>query len=283
MTNRVQIEEFEVGSGSVAGREHYRLRRNNQDACWVARNQDVLVAVVCDGCGDPCSPNSEVGALVGARLVANQLMEAVRSSPGASDADLLEGVRLQVLSQIESMAGATGPVEEAVRDCFLFTVVGALVTPSRSVFFSLGDGMLAANGEITIIGPYPGNAPPYLAYALVPGCNRDDSLHFTIPHSLPTPELRSFLIGTDGVRDLISAAGDTVPGRSDHVGELSRFWLDDIYYTNPAALGNRLRLLNTDAAKIDWQAHRRLVEPGRLPDDTTLIVARRAGSEVCHA
>ena len=42
---------FQLAAGSIRGREHLRLERNNQDAYATLRNEQYAIAVVCDGCG----------------------------------------------------------------------------------------------------------------------------------------------------------------------------------------------------------------------------------------
>ena len=71
-----------LAGGSVTGRLHVAAGRPNQDAWhWVATDA-ALVACVCDGCGS--SPHSELGAQLGARLLASALHAALLARP-ASD------------------------------------------------------------------------------------------------------------------------------------------------------------------------------------------------------
>jgi hypothetical protein len=84
--------------------------------------------------------------------------------------------------------------------------------------------------------------------------------------------LKSFLIGSDGVCDLMELGGQNISVGRDVVGELDSFWNTDGYYENPYMLPNRLRLINTDQIKIDWEARKKVSELGKLSDDTTLVV-----------
>jgi len=52
--------KFFVAAGTIIGREHVRLGKNNQDKVIVSVRDDSIVAVVTDGCGSGNS--SEVGA-----------------------------------------------------------------------------------------------------------------------------------------------------------------------------------------------------------------------------
>ena len=158
-------------------------------------------------------------------------------------------------------------LSSAVNDYLLFTIVGALVTPQNAVFFSLGDGVIAINDEVIPLGPFPDNAPPYLAYCLVDTKLQAEMLRFQVQRVLASEELNSFLIGSDGIEDLVRAANSKVPGKSEVVGPLCQFWKEDRFFTNPDMVRRRLAGLNRDVP-----THR---EFGLLPDDTTLIVGRR--------
>ena len=101
---------FELAAGSIRGREHLRLGRNNQDAYAILSNEQYTVAVVCDGCGS--GQHSEVGAQIGARLTIESLTRALSSQLGkdnsiSSDA-LLEQVRQDLLRQIDNLAQTMG-------------------------------------------------------------------------------------------------------------------------------------------------------------------------------
>jgi hypothetical protein len=168
---------------------------------------------------------------------------------------------------------------DAIRDYFLFTVVGCAIGPEHVAFFSLGDGVIIVNGQAQVLGPYLDNAPPYMTYALLDECNGDRDLRFNLHQHLPTSHLHSFLIGTDGVLDLMREEAHCLPGTDEAVGEITTFWSSGQNYVNSTVLGNRLRLINTNRTRIDWQARRKSTDWGRLPDDTTLIVGRQVTHE----
>ena len=276
---------FQIAGGTVMGREHYRLRANRQDAYRIERRGEVTVAVVCDGCGDPDSPHSEVGAALGARMIAHRLAvqlatDDCRLATPEGIGKTLEGVRRETLAGLRKLARSMGDdLVRAISDCLLFTVVGCAINATHAAFFSLGDGVIIVNGQATLLGPYPDNAPPYMAYALLDGCKEQCDLRFSIQHHTSTSALESFLIGSDGVRDLMEQGRQYLPGTNEVVGEIDTFWQAYEYYVNPHALNNRLRLINTDQVRIDWQAHRKATDWGRLADDTTLVV----GIRVTHA
>ncbi len=275
--------EFQVVGGTVMGREHYRMRANRQDAFRIERLDGIAVAVVCDGCGDPASPHSEVGAVLGARTIAHRLSallaadEMLLSTQDGME-KVLERVRRDTLVSLRKLARTMGEdPEEAICDCFLFTVVGCAIGETHAAFFALGDGAIIANGVAIVLGPYENNAPPYLAYGLLGKGIEQHDLGFKVHRHLRTSELDNFLIGTDGVCDLIKDDGQTLPGTTEPIGGVEMFWHEAIHFSNPHALGNRLRLINTDQVRIDWQSHRKTTDWGRLADDTTLVVGRRSG------
>ena len=128
---------------------------------------------------------------------------------------------------------------------------------------------------MTQIGPFPNNAPPYLAYSL---CGYPEWGHLQMHYQLPTQEVESILIGTDGVSDLIESQGSYLPGKPEKVGAITQFWQEDRYFKNLDMIRRRLSLINREVTKPDWQSQRLVKEVGLLPDDTTLIAIRRKRS-----
>jgi hypothetical protein len=259
-----KTNNFEFAAGSVTGRDHAAAGKNNQDAACRLQTQFATVLLVCDGCSS--GERSEVGAFSGARIVAHAIATCAErhTKPEA----LLEDARK------ESLAGLRELKNLLRLNCIqelLFTVVGALITAETTVLFSIGDGVAAVNGEVIVIGPFPGNAPPYLAY----GLNEKDEPRFQIHRVLKTSDVQTLLIGTDGVADLVRLAGHTMPGRCDSVGPLEQFWREDRYLKNPDMIRRRLALINRCATNPDWERRSIDRQIGLLRDDTTLIVARR--------
>jgi hypothetical protein len=265
-------QPFEIACGSIIGQDHLSDGKNNQDACDVRTSDEAIIAVVCDGCG--CGAHSEVGAHVGARLVSHTMGRYLQRF-SATPHLLLERVQQDVLAHLRVLALNMGEsLSQTVSDFFLFTVVGVFITSERAAVFSLGDGVFAVNGDITRIGPFPNNEPPYLAYDLASTDCRSE-WKFQVHRLMPADEVQSILIGTDGVADFEKVAESNVPGKSEKVGALSQFWGDERYFRNRDAVRRKLAAVNRSATRTDWEARRTVKESGLLPDDTTLVVIRR--------
>ncbi|OCR00715.1 hypothetical protein BCD67_12150 [Oscillatoriales cyanobacterium USR001] len=274
-------EQFELAGGSVTGRFHLRSGKNNQDAyysmCW----EDWAIAVVCDGCGS--GDRSEVGAQIGAKLVASAIAKVAQKIPFSSE-EFWENVRQYILDTLQNLALAMDSngtlFKTIIRQYFLFTIVGALIAKSGVILFSIGDGVIIVNGKIKQLGPFAGNAPPYLAYSLLNWQNSQSKIdrsqwQFQIHDRLPINEVKSILIGTDGVIDLIKLAKSNLPGYSAYVGAIDQFWEKDRYFKNPDMVNRHLSLINRETQKFDEQNQQILKPVGLLPDDTTLIVIRK--------
>jgi hypothetical protein len=252
-TKRASVTPFEIAGGSVAGRAHVAAGRNNQDAfCW-ASTADGVVAVVCDGCSS--GPHSEVGAQLGARLLVQAATRLLGSNLDAGD--LLQQVGQDVLARLRllarEMSTDASTFARTVTDHFLFTIVGVLITTGGATTFSLGDGLVVLNGERTELGPFPNNEPPYLGYALLPSApdrGASAQVPFTIHRSIPTSDVQSLLLGTDGAVELET-----------------QFWSDERFFNNPDMVRRRLTVLSRGA------------RGGLLSDDTTLVVIRRKAAE----
>lgn len=272
-------EQFEVAAGTVTGRDHMRAGKNNQDAfCWAAA-EDVLVAVVCDGCSEGI--HSEVGAQIGARITVDSFVHVF--GKGVRQGDPWEQTRLRILRRVRAIAKLMGPhMRQVIADYFLFTVVGAVVTRDLSVIFTIGDGVYAINGDVHRVGPYANNAPPYVSYALVKTDERlidEPLLKFQVHSSEITERVESILIGTDGIAEWNELAGQRTPGKEEHVGHLGQFWVQDKYFRNPDALRRHLALVNRDISRTSRENGRMTTDRGLLPDDATLIAIRRRREE----
>jgi serine/threonine protein phosphatase PrpC len=254
--------QFEYACGSIIGRNHVLASKNNQDALRIVLWDNFMTAVVCDGCGS--GKHSEVGAKLGTLMVTDAIADLLHQGLAISEPDFWNVLKINLLQKVKAFVEistneAQESVMEFVNNYLLFTIVGLVITPSETVSFSMGDGAIAVNGKLTQIPAYPDNAPPYLAYGLY----RPDAVSFEIRDRIPTSELESILIATDGIDDLIA------------VEEVRQFWQEDRYFKNPDAVRRKLAMLNREEVKPDWQKREMVKRSGVLSDDTSLIVIRR--------
>jgi hypothetical protein len=267
---------FDIAGGSIRGQRHESKGVNNQDAFAWHYSDNTIIAVVCDGCGS--SRNSEVGAKLGARLAVEAFriwLPVLNEAPAAT---ALEQVRIHLLEQFGKLIKEMGddPLK-TILNYFLFTIVGAVITPEKVVTFTHGDGVLAINDDYAHL-VYPDNAPPYLTYDLVRD-HLNPSIHehlmFNVHWEGHPEEVQHLLIGSDGVDDFHQAAERCVPGTSNQVGPLSQFWQQDRYFANPPSIRRYLKQVNRTVLCVDQERQEARKEVGLLPDDTTFIVMRR--------
>lgn len=255
------MENFEFIYGSVVGRDHSQAGRNNQDGYCVHNYDDHLIAVICDGCGS--GSHSDVGAKIAARIISFHLHSFL--CMGLQIEQALSLSRQKTISAImnlaEEMDGVN--VRYILDSYFLFTVLVAVITKNKGTgIFAIGDGTYAVNGTINKIDPFPGNAPPYLMYAMLfPEVSK--ATEFVQLHLVPDSEkISSIMITTDGI-DYFDV-NKPIPGKIETFGPLSQFWEDDKYYKNSDMLRRRLFMLTRDRQGIASHMH----------DDVTVIALR---------
>lgn len=265
---------FQMAAGSIPGTDHTKpgqpLNLNNHDAFVCRSNNGSIIGIVCDGCGS--SKHSEVGAKIGARL----LMQAFdKYKNRLDDAAVWRRIEFDLISQISTLTNAmsdplgSDSYSSIIKEYFLFTIVGFVMTPNRTHLFHIGDGTIFVNGND--IGPPHEFAPPYISYQLTGSSLHDDAsdlLHFKIT-PISTPEINTLLVGTDGVADLVEHCEDHLPNKAEKVGPLSQFWTEDKFFRNNDAVRRRLALINKEIVRDGTIFY------GPLRDDTTLISLRR--------
>lgn len=269
------LEYFEVASGSIIGAEHKRRGVNNQDACCVASEEDAIIALVCDGCSS--GAYSEVGANIGIRLILESIGRNLHSCFDWNK--FLERVRQEVLARIRILAlDMGGSFSQNIYQYFLFTVIGTILRRDETIIFSIGDGFYSVDGQQTMIGPFPKNEPPYIAYDLVNVDINSNLLKFNICENLITGSFSSLLIGSDGVSDLVKLEDKLIPGtgtESKKIGSINQFWENDKFFQNKDMIRRFLFRLNRTSIIPHWKAEYLETSHGLLPDDTTFVVIRQ--------
>lgn len=275
------ISDFQVAAGTMVGTEHLRLKKNNQDAYAISEGfvcgKFARVGIVCDGCGSQQS--SEVGSKLAAPLLAKSILAYGTIAKGnferalhLAEEDVLADLRKLSRGMYAIKPGWTGTVSQT----FLFTIIGYFITPDKTWIFSLGDGVYCINNDLHV-KEYEGNAPPYLGYRLID--SKFENLTLTIDECLPTEEVQSLLIGSDGVAQLAKLENENIPGKEQPIGPLNQFWEEDRYFKNPDMVRRKLFLINREMIRPDWKNRTLKRHPGLLEDDTTLIVVRRKPNE----
>lgn len=266
-------------AGSVLGTDHRRTGRNNQDAWRIAKAEGAFAAVVCDGCGS--HSDSEIGAKLGARMLSQRFLRQAISDPQHFVEHLLDPLLDTVLA-LQQIVGSIGvPSKELLYEGFLFTFVAVVASAEVAACFAIGDGVAFVNGVRLPFATFVDNAPPYLGYAVMGDGAKTLARDLVVLQTLPTNELDSFLIGTDGVADLIEAEAQTLPGKTELVGPIQRWWQEDRFFRNSDQVRRTLSLVNQEALSFDWDARSFQKISGRLKDDTTLIAGRKM--EADHA
>jgi serine/threonine protein phosphatase PrpC len=272
----------------VIGTYHDQSGRNNQDA-YVHRyrhheqtEDTFMMGIVCDGCGS--GEHSEVGARLGSQLLGVCLETQTHPRFFHRHPERIMGtVNSELLSMIENatwgMTADSNVAENLLLENFMFTIIGFVFTRAHKFVFHIGDGHIYVDGQHTALGPFPGNAPPYLAQGLFPEAHGGVVYDFKILE-LPT-ELNSLLIATDGLDDFLQHQGKGLPGNieSGSLGEqvshsigvvppITELWENEKYFRNEAALQ---KFFN----KVNPITRPSLRARGLLSDDTTLVVVRR--------
>lgn len=260
-------ETFSVCSGTCIGSEHIGSggvlsAGNNQDACAHHMQPEYLAAVVCDGCSD--RPDSGIGANLLARIFIDTVGACVAYEEGFISR-LNDKMLGRMRAIVDILGGSRKGVSQVADEIFLATLVGVVMTPQSTKIVACGDGMWGLNGSVATLGPFESNEPPYLGYQVRDGRNPRNELKLV--HQIPTDEVNSVFIGSDGCAYLKT--------------HLSTFLTDGRFLQNPALMSRELRVLNQDKVSLDVDRGpqsltvRPTWKERLLPDDTTLVVVKR--------
>jgi hypothetical protein len=263
-------QEFAVAAGGVTGRAHRRAERDGQDGHALVVTEEVVAAVVTDGCSSGRS--SEIGARIGAAWLAALVAQSFAPPNGAAPPDgpalttaigtpfehsrpvhdepsareAAESITQALVARLELLARSFDPAGEVdaarVDQALLFGFLAAVVSPRVSFVFGVGDGAFVVDDRVTVLDPGPDNAPPYAAYGLL-GVEVAPRLHFFGY----TAGVRRLAVATDGLAPLDPPALLTLVS-------------DPRYAANPSLLRKRLVVLS---------------DGGAFSDDATVAVIQR--------
>lgn len=248
-------------AASVLGAAHLARGRNGQDAaaCW---SEGALgVAVVCDGCGS--TEAAELGALLVSQRACAMLARRLLAGESLASAAPWQEWRAELARELARLArdfcpspGATDELTSAERGALarslLCTLLVAVVEREHVSLWALGDGALLADDELTVLGPFADNAPPYLAYDLI-GPTR--------------PAL--FLTQARGERGVVAVATDGAAALGAQLGVLVR---EPRIREHPDGLRRALTLAARPSERILWSERRVERSAAPLQDDAAIAV-----------
>ncbi len=276
-----KIPHYTSVAGSVPGTSHIARMKNNQDAMRLYTDDEIIIAVVSDGCSASNEKNTPHYNEVGSQILTNLCIKTILTYVKHYGYEALkwqyfwDRVTSDILAQVKTIATSMNDDFAAIaRTYFQATLMGYIITPEKTIVFGCGDGMYAINGDIKIITPVAeGNYPPYIIYSLIGSSVysfNDNAIRLQQFDEIDTSQLEHICIGTDGIVDLMNAESKNIPGQTSQIGPLKNIWTEKTYITNPFWLQNRLSLYNT--VKIKRDGDNIVTHKGLLPDDTTLIV-----------
>jgi hypothetical protein len=295
---------FESASGSMAGRRHTGegssfVGASNQDHVVVRQTPDSIVAVVADGCGsgggtDVSDSHNETAAHVCTWITVSTILRLLSDTDSGAPA-WWERIDAELVRRLAVTAEAMFGPEELhtpeerlllIENNLLCTLVGALVTSRLTHIFAYGDGVYRLNGKLVELQPLQFNEPAYLAYRLLSPemFPHQAQCRLQVVESVPTEMLRTLLLGTDGVREIVAQEASPIPGTQEAVGPLSQLFCRDAFFQSPVALTLWLRRLNREVIRLQSPASGKpalLHQPGLVKDDVALALIRRKGGSSC--
>jgi len=282
-------QTWEWATGSVPGVDHVVCGKPNQDACRIGFFRDgeneFLCGVVCDGCSE--SPGSGVGAAIVSQAIVNNLL-TMRCQSDWTLAEPLSiffkffQIRLEnvVRSALSVMGYMDDDLEYGVYAHFLCTVIGFWLDKDDVVIFGCGDGVWGVNGDVRVLGPHPGNQPPFFVYnSLLHSSIEPKQARVHLIRNFSANLVETLVIGSDGVGDLLEIGDRAFPGSDEPVGPVDDLWRDDRFYANKDGLRRHFFKAARTVTKLDRETGRVRRYNGLLPDDTTAIVVRRIKGE----
>lgn len=208
MTDNQILTAYGTTAGSVHKNPHGPGATNNQDAVQpILVNKRVVGGVICDGCGS--MPHSEIGSQFGAKAIADIVADEYVKNKPIQWKEVTKKAVEEIKRGARLYKSKTETLEDAIKEYFLFTVVIAVVHDNKVIIAACGDGIFMHDNDIWEIEIPIKNAPPYLAYNLIPSKYKahSDYLDICEVHSVPLEKIKkSIIIGSDGLSELASAS-----------------------------------------------------------------------------
>jgi Protein phosphatase 2C len=250
-----------VAAAAVTGASHLRLGRNGQDAVASWSEGERGVVVVCDGCGS--GARSELGAIYTARAMVAAMARLLRGGASAAEQATWERARAEVAGGLRGVLASwrvedNGAGHDAglIEQHLLCTVVAAARDGRTASVWAIGDGAFVLGGELTELGPFPDNAPPYLAYDLLAAPR---PAHFAVQATGEHEE--------GGHSGIILVATDGAAALSGALVELAH---TPRFLEHPDALRRHLATLARADERILWSERRVERTAAPLQDDAAI-------------
>lgn len=162
--------DINIKGGSIIGRKHKELDRNNQDGYSFVKAEingySFATGVVTDGCSS--GVHSEVGSLFFAKSIPYVIKQLAEEDLGINEIpNVLFKLIKKDLENFLNLSNCQSREEEIqyISENLLFTILGFIVINEEVVCFSCGDGVLAIGNYINPI--MQENTPSYIGYTLL--------------------------------------------------------------------------------------------------------------------
>ncbi|MDD5649356.1 MAG: protein phosphatase 2C domain-containing protein [Candidatus Nanoarchaeia archaeon] len=200
---------WNINTATIVGRDHEFSRKNRQDFLHTYQSDELIVGVVCDGCGE--SKYSEVGAALIGTFIVNYLKSfngIINFNHIKGFKEILEYDLTCFLNNIENLVFFNDNCEKEkisfIKEFLLSTCLFCILTKDSVIIANCGDGIIIINDEIKIIDQY--SIPEYIAYKIVPkeALEKTPSeLSFFNIQVFDCKDINKIVIGSDGIQPLI--------------------------------------------------------------------------------
>jgi len=200
---------FTAGGVTQNGENKGKGAHNNQDAASLLIDGNMIIAVVCDGCGGP-SPYgvnrysfNETGAQILAAITLEETRKLIAAGAGAQT--LAEPLEASISDKLEKMLELLGgSSEQFLLEMLSATIIIGAVTNDFWCLLHCGDGLIGYNGAIQNLDDYSGI---YLANKFISGNSQG---LFRLAASGNSKELSNLLVASDGALDLLGSGNQLV-------------------------------------------------------------------------
>lgn len=211
---------WNINAATIVGRDHELSKKNRQDFQLSYQSQNLIVGVVCDGCGE--SLYSEVGASLIGTYIVNFFRYSIASSSQFYDVqffspshlkfsletkltDFIASLQTQLLFKESEKSEKINFLDEFMLCTSLFCVL----TNEIVIVGRCGDGVVVINDNVEFdnnLSDKDNKGPEYIAYKVVPKealKTTPSSLGFFQIDSFHEKDVNSIIIGSDGIQPIL--------------------------------------------------------------------------------